>query len=244
MKVQEAITEVMAKVGHVGKDSTNAQQHFNFRGIDAVVNALSPAMREVGLTVRPSKIVSIDREHFKSKSGADGLAVFVVVQYTLTGPEGDELVAEVAAEANDYGDKATPKVMSVAFRTFLLQTFALPTDEPDPDSQSYDRDSETQSNRPAPMPPERLQWFTDHVAKLTPEWQEKLNDRWQEYTLPAIKDLDPAQAKIASGLILRALEKQNATPMVMEDTRTGIPQPGFMGVGPDGQHPYYQGADQ
>jgi hypothetical protein len=29
--------------------------------------------------------------------------------------------------------------MSVAFRTALLQTLSLPTDEPDPDSQSYER---------------------------------------------------------------------------------------------------------
>ena len=41
----------------------------------------------------------------------------------------------------DSGDKATAKAMSVAFRTALLQALALPTDEPDPDSQSYERSS-------------------------------------------------------------------------------------------------------
>jgi hypothetical protein len=38
------------------------------------------------------------------------------------------------------GDKAAPKAMSVAFRTALLQALALPTDEPDPDSQSFERE--------------------------------------------------------------------------------------------------------
>ena len=35
--------------------------------------------------------------------------------------------------------------MSVAFRTALLQALALPTDEPDPDSQVYERDNARQA---------------------------------------------------------------------------------------------------
>jgi hypothetical protein len=39
----------------------------------------------------------------------------------------------------DSGDKATAKAMSVAYRTALLQVLCLPTDEPDPDSHTYER---------------------------------------------------------------------------------------------------------
>ena len=39
----------------------------------------------------------------------------------------------------DAGDKATAKAMSVAFRTALLQSLCLPTDDIDPDAQSYER---------------------------------------------------------------------------------------------------------
>ena len=46
----------------------------------------------------------------------------------------------VIGEAGDSGDKATPKAMSVALRTALLQTLMLPTDEPDPDSFTYGAD--------------------------------------------------------------------------------------------------------
>lgn len=41
----------------------------------------------------------------------------------------------------DSGDKATAKAMSVAFRTALLQALCLPTDEIDPDAESYERSS-------------------------------------------------------------------------------------------------------
>lgn len=139
MKVHEAITEVMGDVRAVGKDSVNQQQRFNFRGVDATVNALSPAMRKHGVTVRPSAILHQEYERFESKSKAQGIACRMVVEFTFTGPEGDSVTSVVAAEANDYGDKATPKCMSVAFRTCLLQTFALPTQETDPDAETYDR---------------------------------------------------------------------------------------------------------
>jgi len=48
------------------------------------------------------------------------------------------------AESMDSGDKATAKAMSVAFRTALLQTLCLPTDESDPDADSYVRSAAPQ----------------------------------------------------------------------------------------------------
>jgi len=62
-----------------------------------------------------------------------------VYSVTWYGPEGDQLSSVAAGEAFDSGDKATAKAHSVAFRTALLQTLCLPTDEPDPDSKTYER---------------------------------------------------------------------------------------------------------
>ena len=135
MKVNEAVIAVMDKVRAVGKDQRNAQQGFNFRGIDATVNALSPVMREVGLTVHP-QLVSKDRGQAQTAKGAIMNTVDVVVDYTFTGPEGDSFTARTPGEAFDSGDKGTAKAMSVAFRTCLLQTFALPTQEADPDAEA------------------------------------------------------------------------------------------------------------
>lgn len=138
MKVHEAVTAVMKDVGAVRKDGKNTQQNFNFRGVDAVVNAVSPAMRTHGLVCRPSKV-----EHRPSSKQLSGgkvaTSIDVVVDYTFTGPEGDEFTAQVVAEAFDLGDKATAKAMSVALRTCLLQTFMLPTDDTDPDTETYER---------------------------------------------------------------------------------------------------------
>ena len=157
MKVQEAITAVMRYVGAVGKGEVNSFHKFNFRGIDTTVNALSPHMRKHGLTVRPSQILDHHYEAFTTSGNKQSIACRLVVEFTFTGPEGDELRSVVAAEAADTGDKATPKAMSVAFRTALLQTFALPTQDTDPDAQVYER----QKSAPAPFKPSR-----DWVAEM------------------------------------------------------------------------------
>ena len=52
--IYKAIGEVMKDVGAVGKDSKNPQQGYRYRGIDAVMNALQPAMIKHGIFVVPS----------------------------------------------------------------------------------------------------------------------------------------------------------------------------------------------
>ena len=137
--IQQAVTEVMKAVGAVRKAERNTAQNFNFRGIDAVVNAVSPAMRDAGLIVNPVlQSVTYDTVEVGQKRTPMG-HVRVVVGFTFTAPDGSNLTAVVAAEAMDSGDKATAKAMSVAFRTALLQTFVLPTDDTDPDAESYER---------------------------------------------------------------------------------------------------------
>ncbi|HEY2644551.1 MAG TPA: ERF family protein [Galbitalea sp.] len=135
----QSIAGVMGIVGHVGKDSTNQQQNFKFRGIDAVMNAVGPALREVGGFIAPT-LLSKKWEHGVTKNGGATLEVHVKVQYAWYGTDGGEpIVSVVPGEASDMSDKGTAKAMSVAYRTFLLQLLTLPTDDPDPDSEYIDR---------------------------------------------------------------------------------------------------------
>lgn len=128
--VHQAVIAVMQAIGAVSKGSM--QQGFAFRGIDAVLNTVSPAMRDNGLTVHPAKV-----EHKRSEKqfsgGSKGELIDVLVDYVFTGPDGSTFTAQVAAEATDSNDKATAKAMSVALRTCLIQTFAIPTEESGPD---------------------------------------------------------------------------------------------------------------
>jgi len=135
----QALNAAMRDVGAVRKEQVNQHQRFNFRGVDAVVNAVSPAFREHGIIVAPT-LLEKELKETRTSKGAIMEIVHLTVRYTFFGPAGDKIEATVAAESFDSGDKATAKAMSVAFRTALLQTLALPTDETDdPDHHTFER---------------------------------------------------------------------------------------------------------
>lgn len=148
MEIIQKLNLIMTEVGAVGKDERNQHQGFSFRGIDSVVNAVSPVLRKHGVVVVPNVI----ENHYQViEVGAKRTAqshARLVVAYTFYASDGSNIKAVVASEAMDSGDKATAKAMSVAFRIALLQALSLPTDEPDPDSDSYERSPIIQMARP------------------------------------------------------------------------------------------------
>lgn len=136
--VFEALSRVMADVQAVGKGDRNREQGYDFRGIDAVVNAVGPKLREHGVLVVPELIESAWRD-VRTSRDKPARECTVKVRYTFYGPAGDSIVAVTPGESMDFGDKGAAKAMSVAFRIALLQALAIPTHEPDPDSSSYER---------------------------------------------------------------------------------------------------------
>ena len=165
----EKLTQISNDAGFVAKTGKNASQGFNFRGIDAVVNALAVGMRSSRVVVYPTVL---DYHYEQIAVGQNKNLVGHVrleVRYTFT--DGiDSISAVVAGEAMDSGDKATAKAMSVAFRTALLQVFFLPTDEKDPDEDSFVRTSTPSAARinhpstPAPM----IEDESDHAFPSKP----------------------------------------------------------------------------
>lgn len=132
-----AISNVAKSVGAVGKTGTNTAQNYKFRGVDAVINAVAPALREHGLVLYP-EVLTANYDTAPNKSGGLNQIARLTVKYTAQAIDGEPIVSIVAAEAFDSGDKATAKAMSVAYRTYLIQLLCLPTDEPDPDESSYE----------------------------------------------------------------------------------------------------------
>lgn len=135
----EIITSVMHDVQGLAKKDKNTAQGFNFRGIDAVMNAVGPSLRAHGGFIVPM-VDSVSYDTATTAKGSNVNIARVTVSYAVHGQKGadDVIMGSVSAEAFDSGDKATAKAMSVAYRTFLLQILCLPTDEPDPDTYSYE----------------------------------------------------------------------------------------------------------
>ena len=172
MTIIDALTAVMEDVRAVAKDGLNKHANYNFRGIDAVVNAVGPALRKHGVVVVPT-LDSCEYESVQTSTGKPANACRVEVTYTFYAGD-SSLPCSVAAEAWDNGDKAAPKAMSVAFRTALLQALALPTDEPDPDSHTYER-AEPEPVNLAPLEAAIINAQDAGVVKTSEEWH-KLRD--------------------------------------------------------------------
>lgn len=144
LPVHAALSAVMGDVQAVRKQDRNTQQGFNFRGVDAVVNAVGPALRTHGVIVLP-RVLARHTETYQTSKGATMRNVAVEVEFTFVGPDGSTLTCSALGEAADAGDKATPKAHSVAFRTALLQALCIPTDEPDPDASTHERAAPVQA---------------------------------------------------------------------------------------------------
>jgi len=138
MNIYETISAVMSEIGAIGKNSKNQTQGFMFRGIDAVMNAISPALQKYKLFIVPEVLEQTREERINAK-GTTLLYSIIKVKYTFYAEDGSNISATVIGEGMDSGDKATNKAMSIAFKYACFQVFCIPTEEMvDPDKESHE----------------------------------------------------------------------------------------------------------
>ena len=136
--IYQSIAAVMGEIGAVGKTSKNQQQGFMYRGIDAVMNALQPALIKYGVFVVP-EILEQTREERVNKNGTTLIYSICKIKYSFYAEDGSSISAVVIGEGMDSGDKATNKAMSIAFKYACFQVFCIPTEEMvDPDAECHE----------------------------------------------------------------------------------------------------------
>ncbi|MBP3888557.1 MAG: ERF family protein [Cellulosilyticum sp.] len=142
MNIYESINAIMQDMGAIGKNKTNIQQNFKFRGIDDVMNHLKPLLAKYKVFVVP-QVLSYEREERKTSKGNNLLYSVCNIKYTFYAEDGSNVEAVVTGEGMDSGDKATNKAMAIAFKYALFQVFCIPTEEmKDPDA-----DTPTESSK-------------------------------------------------------------------------------------------------
>lgn len=179
-KIYEAISNVMAEIGAIGKDKKNQQQGFMYRGIDDVMNALQPALVKNKVFIAP-EVVSENREERQTQKGGVMFSVRLEISYRFYTIDGSFIETKVIGEAMDSGDKATNKAMSIGYKYACFQVFCIPTEEMlDPDAEVHNvksKDSEgqktnTTKNQKAKNEPDPSM-STKSEAEMTAE-QEKI----------------------------------------------------------------------
>jgi len=148
-KTINAVQADLAKAG-IGKDSENTFDHYKFRGIDAVYNALSPLLAKHGLCILPRMLTRICEERTSQKGGA---LFYVTVEAEfdfVCAEDGSKHTIRTFGEAMDRGDKATNKAMSAAYKYAAFQAFAIPT-EGDNDADASTHEVAVKPARRAPV---------------------------------------------------------------------------------------------
>lgn len=161
--VYKAISNVAREMAETGikKGSVNQQQGFMFRGIDAVYNALAPALVKHGLLILPR---IIERTVMERQTQRGGLLFYVVVKAEfefVSVEDGSKHTVVTYGEAMDSGDKATNKAMSIAYKYAAFQTFCIPTEET-----AIDADAEVHNVAPR-TPDQILKDFTNSAMAIT-----------------------------------------------------------------------------
>lgn len=149
--IYKSIIDVMKKINAIGKDRKNETQHFQYRGIDDVMNELHGALTESGVFIVP-EVLEENRSTGKSKNGGELYYTRLKIRFTFYAADGSSVNAVVIGEAMDSGDKASNKALSIGLKYAMLQVFCIPTeDDKDPDAQSPQPQPE--SMKPEPKKP-------------------------------------------------------------------------------------------
>lgn len=168
--IYSAICGVMEDVGVVGKNDTNVQQKFKYRGIDAVMNALNPAMIKNKIFCTP-EILEQTREERQTRSGSNLIYSVCRIRYRFFALDGSYVDAVVVGEGMDSGDKASNKALSAGFKYACFQTFCIPTEELLSDSDKDTPEENTKktdkknTSPPKKQPEQKPQLVTDAMIK-------------------------------------------------------------------------------
>lgn len=141
-----AICAVMTDIGHAGiaKGRKNAQQGYNFRGIDDVYNELNGLLSKHKLVMTP-RILSRDVVERQSAKGGALFYVTVEAEFEfISAEDGSKHVVRTFGEAMDSADKATNKAMSAAYKYAAMMVFCIPTEG--------DNDADAVTHEVAPLP--------------------------------------------------------------------------------------------
>lgn len=174
--IYQALVNVGADLGKAGisKDRHNEQQHFRFRGIDDVMNAVNPilAKHKVMLQIHYADQPDIERVTAK---GSTLIHSRVMGTFTfICATDGSYVSHTFPGTGMDSADKALNKAMSAALKYVLLQTFLIPTEAVADDADATTPDASV------PKPPAGFEeWFVA-ILEVSKDGFDPLREAWKD----------------------------------------------------------------
>jgi hypothetical protein len=137
-KIYGAIIKVMQEVEPIAKARTNTAQNYKFRGVDELMNAISPILSKHAIFPTTHAVENVLYDPIISKSGGAGTHIIRRYTFRFFAEDGSHVDTTADGEAIDYGDKASNKAQSVAYREAMFKMFVIPFQNEDIEEASHD----------------------------------------------------------------------------------------------------------
>jgi hypothetical protein len=136
LNLRQKLAEVRRRLGYIQKRGHNERFNYSYVTAADIAGAVGDILSELGVVVIPS-LENITYESTAGRGETTRMAR-VVMAYTFADVDsGEEIVAKVAGQGLDVGDKAPYKAMTGALKYALLQSFLLATGD-DPEDERMD----------------------------------------------------------------------------------------------------------
>jgi hypothetical protein len=147
LNLRQKLAEVRRRIGYVQKRGHNERFNYSYVTAADIAGSIGDILAELGVVVIP-RLEDISYESAVGRGEAIRMAR-VVMAYTFADVDsGEEVIAKVAGQGLDPGDKAPYKAMTGALKYALLQSFLLATGD-DPEDERVDaRFTPPSSDRP------------------------------------------------------------------------------------------------
>jgi hypothetical protein len=144
LNLRQKLAEVRRRIGYVQKRGHNERFNYSYVTAADIAGSVGDILAELGVVVIPT-VEDISYESAVGRGEATRMAR-VIMAYTFADVDsGEEVIAKVAGQGFDAGDKAPYKAMTGALKYALLQSFLLATGD-DPEDERVDTRSGTPSS--------------------------------------------------------------------------------------------------
>ena len=136
LNLRQKLAEVRRRIGYVQKRGHNERFNYSYVTAADIAGSVGDILAELGVVVIP-RLEDISYESAMGRGETTRMAR-VVMAYTFADVDsGEEIIAKVAGQGLDPGDKAPYKAMTGALKYALLQSFLLATGD-DPEDERPD----------------------------------------------------------------------------------------------------------
>ena len=203
LNLRQKLAEVRRRIGYVQKRGHNERFNYSYVTAADIAGSVGDILSELGVVVIP-RLEDISYESAVSRGEATRMAR-VVMAYTFADVDsGEEIIAKVAGQGLDPGDKAPYKAMTGALKYALLQSFLLATGDDPEDERPDARFTPTNSDRLVSADEIR------ELERLIAETGTELERVLAYYKVASLKEMTETNYRRAVEVLNRKLAKRGS----------------------------------